>query len=104
MHTIKSNIRFGDAGRTPTAQLTIYSCRDPVTGEDAVCAVADTEQDYFELEKRAQRRGKTVERYLYAQIVGDLIAHGFNTPPGYFSVTAGVPGQPTPGAGRPLYN
>ena len=92
------------SGRTPTAHLTLYSCRDPVTGEDAVCAVAATERDYFEFEKHAQRRGKTVEQYLYAQMIDDLIAHGFNTPPDCFSVTVGMPGQPAPLAGKPAYN
>ena len=104
MHAITSNIRFGDAGRTPAAQLTIYLSRNPFTGEDAICVVADTERDYFELEKHAQRRGKIVEQYLYEQMIGDLIAHGFNTPPYCFSVTVGMPGLPAPPAGKPLYH
>jgi hypothetical protein len=103
MHTITSNICFGHTGRTPPARLTIYSCRDPVTGKDAICVVADTEQDYFELEKHAQRRGKTVKQHLYAQMIGDLIAHGFNPPLDWFSVTVGIPGQPAPSASKPLY-
>lgn len=102
--TIKSHIRFGVDSRGAAAEFRIYSNRDPITGEDQICFVANTEQDYFELEKSAQERGKTVEQYVYAQMIGDLIAHGFNTPPGCFSVTVGMPGQPAPAARKPLYN
>jgi hypothetical protein len=104
MHTITSNICLSDTKRTSAAEFTIHSSRDPFTGEDHICAVASTEQDYFALEKHAQRRGKTVEQYLYAEMIGTLAAHGFNTPPNCFSVTAGMPGQPAPAASTPLYN
>lgn len=105
MHpAIKSNVYFGAANRGAAAEFRIYSNRDPLTGEDAICVVANTERDYFELEKRAQRRGKTVEQHLYEQMIPDLIAHGFNMPPHCFSVTVGMPGRPAPAAREPLYN
>jgi hypothetical protein len=102
--SIKSNTRFSQTSRATSAEFTIYSSRDPLTGEDAICIVANTERDYFELEKDAQRRGKTVGQYVYEQLIGDLIAHGFNTPPDCFSVTVGMPGRPAPATCKPRYN
>jgi hypothetical protein len=51
--------------------LTIFSHLDPATGDHEIC-ILTSETGYFELERQAQRRGKTVEGYLYGEM-----AHAF---------------------------
>lgn len=46
--------------------LTIFSHSDLAAGDHKIC-ILTSETGYFELERQAQRRGKTVERYLYGK-------------------------------------
>jgi len=63
-----------------------------VTGEHEICIVA-TELGYFELEQNAQRRGKTVEQYLYDEMAHEFRTHGFNISPDCFYVTTEPPDE-----------
>jgi hypothetical protein len=71
--------------------FTIFTCHDEATGEDEIRCVLDSERDYFELEKVAQQRGKSVEDYLYGEMLPQLQANGYNTPPDCFYVTTERP-------------
>jgi hypothetical protein len=79
----------------PGVEMTIYCRRDDADGGDQICLVVD-ERDYFELEKRAPRRGKTVEQDLYCGMIDALQSHGFNTPPDCFFVSVDVPAEDAP--------
>jgi hypothetical protein len=66
-----------------------------MTGEDEICLVV-SQHLYFELEKRAQLRGKTVVENLYPELIDQLRARGYNTPLDCFYVTAELPDGPLP--------
>jgi hypothetical protein len=70
--------------------LTMFSHADPATGDHEIC-ILTSETGYFELERQAQRRGKTVEGYLYGEMAYAFTAQGIKVPPGHFYVTAGRP-------------
>jgi hypothetical protein len=81
------------------SDLLIFSNFD-LSGELEVCVVA-TKLDYFQLEKKAQRRGKTVEQFLYAEMAHQLRAYGLDVAPDRFYVTTEQPDEIDNGA-RPL--
>jgi hypothetical protein len=86
--------------------MRLFWSRHEVTGEDEICAVVSQHQ-YFELEKRAQLRGKTVVETLYPELVDQLRAHGYNTPLDCFYVTPQLPDDrvsDTPPIHKPTYN
>jgi hypothetical protein len=83
----------------PNFTLDILAHCDPVTGENEICIVA-TEVGYFELEQDAQRRGKTVEQYVYDEMAHQFRAHGFNISPDCFYVTTEWPDEID--TGKPL--
>jgi hypothetical protein len=71
----------------------MFSARtDPVTGEQEVCVVA-TELGYFQLEQNAQKRGKTVEQYLYGEMAHAFTARGLNVSPDSLYVTTEPPDE-----------
>jgi hypothetical protein len=78
----------------PGVTFNIFTATDETTGEDQICCVVPTEQDYYKLQREAQKRGKQVDEYLYAEMLPVLKANGYNTPPDCFSVTVGVPPEP----------
>jgi hypothetical protein len=86
--------------------MRLFWCRHDVTGDDEICVVV-SERHYFELEKSAQRRGKTVVESLYPELIDQLRAHGYNTPLDCFYVTAELPDDAVAGKPpihKPIYN
>jgi hypothetical protein len=73
-------------------------------GRDEFCAVI-SEQDYFVLEKIAQRRGKTVFDDAYWQTMDQLRSYGYTVPPERFHMSVGVPDySDRSGVDKPTYN
>lgn len=70
----------------PGVTFRIFCFRDDATGEDEIFIMV-SEQGYYELEKQAQQRGKTVEENIYPLMIDQFRAHGFNIPPDCFFVT-----------------
>ena len=71
--------------------LTIFSHSDPATGDHEIC-ILTSETGYFELERQAQRCGKTVEGYLYGEMAHAFTAQGYNVTLDCFYVTVGRSG------------
>jgi hypothetical protein len=73
--------------------FSIYRCHDEASGEDKICCVLDSDRDYFRLEEEAQRRGKSIQAYLYGEMIMQLKASSFNTPLDSFYVTTERPDE-----------
>jgi hypothetical protein len=80
------NLETGVASMTEEAQklitlpgvtMQIFTRCDNANGEDEVCIVV-SEQGYYELEKHAQQRGRTIEEHLYFEMRHGLQAQGYN--------------------------
>ena len=81
--------RYENAAAMTGVALTIFSHSDPATGDHEIC-ILTSETGYFELERQAQRRGKTVEDIFTAK--WRMPSPRYNVTPDCFYVTAGRSG------------
>jgi hypothetical protein len=105
-HIIPAMTKSGEQQVTSPTDMRLLWCKHDVIGEDEICVIV-SERQYFELEKRAQQRGKTVVENLYPELIDQLKAHGYNTPLDCFYVTAELPDDPVTGKPqihKPTYN